>query len=93
MIDWWGLTANVLWIAGAALALAVLSFAEYTATVRGEKLGVVLRRPDRVWPLLLAAVLFCAGLAATSTSWWQSLIWIGLALCALVQLVRLARAS
>lgn len=93
MIDWWGLAANAMWITGAALALAVISFAEYTATARGEELGVVLRQPDRGWPLLLAAALFCGGLAAASTSWWQSLIGIGLALCALVQLVRLTRAS
>ncbi len=93
MIDWRWLAANALWIAGAALALAVVSVAEYSASTRGEKLRAVLRQPDRLWPLLVAAVLFCTGLAATSTSGWQSIIWIGLALYALLQLVRLKHVS
>ncbi len=93
MIDGWWLAANALWIGGAALALAVVSFAEYTASARQEKLRAVLRQPDQMWLLLLAAILFCAGLAATAASWWQSAIWIGLALYALVQLVHVKRIS
>ncbi len=93
MIDWWWLVSNALWVSGCALALAAISYAGYAASIRGEKLRAVLRQADRVWPLYLAAVLFCAGLAATSSTWWEAAIWIGLTLYTLVQLVRQRRAK
>ena len=39
MIDWFNLAANSLWILGCAIALAVLSYASWQASLRREKIG------------------------------------------------------
>ncbi len=88
MIDWWWIASNAMWIIGCALALAVFSYADYVANVRAEKMRQVLRQPAMKSALLLAALLFCAGLAATASAWWEAIIWIGLGLFALVQWAR-----
>ena len=91
MIDWWWVFSNALWVSGCAVALAALSYAHYAANVRTIKLRVALRRPGLKTALSLAAVLFCAGLAATASTWWEAVIWLGLGTYALFQLVRVKR--
>lgn len=79
MIDWLNLAANALWICALALALAVLSFASWEAKVGGERLRIVLSRPRWEFTLNLAGVLFCLGLAATSSKIWERALWLVLA--------------
>ncbi len=88
MIDAWWIVSNALWVSGCALALAVLSYANYLAYLRAEKMRAVLRQPGLKMPLYLAALLFCAGLAATASIWWETVMWSGLGLYALRQWVR-----
>jgi len=79
VIDWFNLAANASWICALALALAVLSFASWEAKVGGERLRIVLSRPRWEFTLNLAGVLFCLGLAATSSKIWERALWLVLA--------------
>lgn len=79
MIDWLNLAANSLWIVGLALALAVVSYASWEAAQSAEKLRARLAHPARQAALDFAGALFCLGLAATSASWWEKLLWGALA--------------
>ena len=44
MIDWWGVFSNAIWISGAALALAALSYASWEASVQHQRLRQALGR-------------------------------------------------
>lgn len=87
MIDWPTTLANATWLCGAALALAVFSYAHWLATAQQQPLRTVVRRPAfyRAW--LGAAVLFCFGLGMTANSLIETVIWLGLALASLVNLI------
>jgi hypothetical protein len=45
MIDWRLVLFSAVWIGGAAVALATLSYASWSASLRGERLRTVLQRP------------------------------------------------
>ena len=87
MIDWSQVLANALWLSGAALALAVVSYASWAATLRRTKLRAVLR--EGAYPLSLygAGTLFCLGLAATAMAGLEALLWLGLGLGCVVQFI------
>ena len=76
MIDWGGLVANALWIIGCALGLAVLSYANWEAGMRGERLRFRLRQPRMQCAINLAGALFCLGLAVTSDSAIATILWL-----------------
>lgn len=76
MIDWFNLAANALWILSCTIALATLSHASWTASVRHEKLYKILSLPNYQTSINLAGILFCLGLAGTSQQLWQSLLWL-----------------
>lgn len=93
MIDWIAVTSNALWILGCAAGLATFSYASWQASIRGEKLAVQLKRvPIQVF-LNLAGLLFCAGLAATSGSSLEIVLWgiLALAFAAQVVLLEISR--
>jgi O-antigen/teichoic acid export membrane protein len=92
VIDTWGVLANSLWILGLAVLLAVLSWARWVASMEGNRLRVVLKRPHTQQALDVGLFLFCAGLAATGRTWWERVLW-GLLSAAWVVQVWLARAS
>ena len=48
MIDWAGLTFNGLWVLGAAVILAALSFSHYEAQRRGVDEGIMLNHDGDV---------------------------------------------
>jgi len=79
VIDWANLAANALWILGCAIALATLSYAYWEASEYKEKMGARLRRPSYQSALSLAGLLFCLGLAGTSGSTLQRIVWLLLA--------------
>lgn len=76
-----GLLLNALWILGLSLLLAAASHALYRSRLAGRPLRAGFADPvferDASWGL----VLFCLGLAfAGARRWWESLLWLGLAL-------------
>jgi len=85
MIDWYNVFANFLWILALSLALATLSFARWEAHMRGEKLKDELNQDRWQLPLNSAGILFCTGLAATSTVLWERILWLILGILFLVQ--------
>lgn len=86
MIDVWNVLANSLWIVGLAVLLAVLSWASWAASEEKMRLRSVLGRGGVQRVLNLGLFLFCAGLAATSRTWWEALLWGLLALAFVVQI-------
>ena len=85
MIDWLDLAANTIWIFGCAVALSMVSYASWEAHARGERMRMVLRRPRMQVGLNLAGVLFCLGVAATTRSIWEIVLWLFLAVLFAVQ--------
>ena len=79
MIDWPLVLFSAVWISGAALALATLSYASWSASVRGERWRAVLQRSEYQRVLLAAACLICVGLGLTATSWLETILWFILA--------------
>lgn len=81
MINWAGLILNGLWVLGAAVILAALSFSHYEAQRRGERLRARLAAPGfQAW-FSAGLVLISLGLALIGPRWWEHVLW-GL-LCAL----------
>ena len=87
MIDWHNLAANSLWIVALAIGLATLSYASWAASLRDAKLKIVLNERPYQGFFNLAGLLFSLGLAATSTRWWEMLLWLILALLFLWQTI------
>ena len=87
MIDWYNLATNSLWILGCAVALATLSYASWEASIKKEKFTTRLKKPSYQIALSLAGFLFSAGLAGTSDSTLEVILWSILGLAFLVQLV------
>lgn len=87
MIDWASLGANALWIVGLALALATFSYGSWQAVVQGEQLRKRLRQPGIQIAFSLAGLLFSAGLAATAGAPLEMVLWGGLTLLFLLQIV------
>jgi hypothetical protein len=81
MIDWAGLAYSGLWVLGAAVILAALSFSHYEAQRRGERLRTRLAaRGFQTW-LSAGLTLISLGLALIGPRWWERVLW-GL-LCAM----------
>lgn len=75
MIDWYRIAVHALWIVGSAIALSVLSFACWEKDAKGERLSLLLSQSHRVVHLNSAALLFCLGMAGTSRSNWEIVLW------------------
>jgi hypothetical protein len=80
MINLPAVVANALWVLGLSLALTALSWAHYTASQHQTRLRRELDHPAPRTALDAGLLLFCAGLAATSTRWWERALWLALAL-------------
>jgi hypothetical protein len=87
MIDWYGLFANSLWIAAMAFVLALISRASWQASRKQVKFSVLLNKSQYQAGLYLAGVLFCSGLALTSNSILQIVIWAGLGITCLIRML------
>jgi hypothetical protein len=90
MIDWLNLAFNALWIIACALALATLSYASWQASIAKEKTLTILKKPAYMATLNVAGLLFCAGLAGTSSATLEILLWSVLGVLFAVQVVLLA---
>ncbi len=78
MIEWSLVLSSAVWIGGAALALATLSYASWFAGLRGDRLRAVLQRPTYQLLLRAAACLICAGLGLTAAG-LEAVLWLILA--------------
>jgi hypothetical protein len=87
VIDWFNLAANSLWILGAALALAAVSFASWEASLKMVKFRQQLNQPGCQAALNMAGLMFCLGLAGTSSRWWEIVLWLLLSVWFAFQLV------
>jgi phosphoglycerol transferase MdoB-like AlkP superfamily enzyme len=76
MIDWFNLATNALWILACAMALATLSYASWQASLRRERLRIILTAAPYQISIDLAGVLFCLGLAGTSGKGWEIVLWL-----------------
>jgi hypothetical protein len=90
MIDWLNLAFNALWIIACALALATLSYASWQASITKQRTLALLKKTDYTLSLNIAGLLFCAGLAGTSTSTLEIVLWAVLGVLFAVQVVLLA---
>ena len=86
MIDWYDLVANSFWILALVLALATISFARQDASLHGTRLRDVLNDARWKLPLNITGALFCLGLAATSVSLWNRIVWGVLIILFLLQI-------
>jgi hypothetical protein len=93
MIDWPLVLFGAVWISGAALALATLSYASWSASVQGERLRTVLKRSEYQRTLLAAACLISAGLGLTATSPLETVLWTILAVISAASLISLWRTA
>lgn len=91
MIDWISLAANSLWILGLALALATFSYASWGASFYKKRFRDSLTEPGAVISFSISGVLFCAGLAATSDSTLEIVLWAILGVLFLVQTILAVR--
>lgn len=93
MIDWPLVFFGTLWISGAALALATVSYAGWTASVRGARLRAVLQQDPYQRALLSAACLFCLGLGLTAASPLETILWLVLAVISAANFISLWRTA
>jgi hypothetical protein len=91
MIDWPLVLFSAVWISGAALALATLSYASWLASMQGVRLRAVLQRSAYQRVLLVAACLICIGLGLTAASWIETVLWIMLAVISATAFISLWR--
>lgn len=84
MIDWLYLLTNGLWVVGAALALAIASFAVWAKSEEKTPFGEFFGRTQPKLGLLIAGLLFSVGLAFSVETLWQRIAWGILGAAALV---------
>ena len=75
MINWAGLIFNALWVLGAAVILAALSFSHYEAQRRNERFQVRLAASAFQMWLSVGLVLISLGLALIGPRWWERVLW------------------
>ncbi len=91
MIDWPLVLSSAMWISGAALALATLSYASWSASLHGERLRAVLQQSRYQRVLLIAGCLICVGLGLTAVSWLETALWFILAMISVATFISLWR--
>ena len=91
MIEWSLVLSSAVWIGGAALALATLSYASWFAGLRGDRLRAVLQRPIYQSWLRAAACLICVGLGVTAATRLETVLWLILAVISAAAFISLWR--
>jgi len=88
---WAGIAANGLWVAGAAVAVATLSWTSWLAACTGA-IWREAWKASGAWRWLdAAAALVCLGLAGSARSSAECVVWIAFALCFALLSLRAAR--
>ena len=91
MIDWPQVLANAVWICGAALALATVSYASWLSSTRDERLRDTLGQATPQLILRGAAGLVCVGLGLTANSLLETVLWLALAVLSAAAFISLWR--
>ena len=91
MFQWLTVARNALWLLGAAIILADLSYASWLAREQNRPLRQILSAPNSLRSLWLGLALITAGLALTAAALWEQLIWTLFCLYALISLWRVGR--
>ena len=79
LIDWPALGFACLWIAGLALILSAVGFADYHAARAGRKFRHEIGRPDYAAVINLGLMLFCLGMIGSARAGWEAALWAVLA--------------
>lgn len=80
LIDWRLVAFSALWISGLSVLLATISFADYTAHTEHVRLREALARRGYQTAIYAGLTLFAVGLSGTNTAWWQTALWVLVAL-------------
>ena len=91
MFQWLTVARNALWILGAAVLLAQLSYASWLAREQNRPLRLILSAPGPKRRLWLGLALIAAGLTLTAATLWEQLIWTAFTLFTLINLWRVGR--
>lgn len=87
MIDWTNLLFNSFWILALSIALAIVSWASWRASVNQTKLLHELKQVAPQRGLHFSGFLFSLGLALTASTVPEKILWFLLAAYFLVQVV------
>ena len=93
MIDWPMVGRNALWITGLAITLAAASYNDWWRSLHGESWRHTWNTPRFLAPFNGGLALFSAGLALSSSRWWEIAIWAVLTLAFIVQAIVYWRAG
>ena len=75
LIDWAMVGLAALWIAGLAVILSALGFADYHAAAGGRKFRQEVGRPLYRAAINFGLMLFSMGLIGSSRAWWDAALW------------------
>lgn len=89
MIDWWGVLANLLWVAGLAIGLAAFSMAYYNAGTERVSLWHQLQGVGFQFPFCVGMMLFGLGLLFSCQGWGGRVIGGVVAVGFVIQAARL----
>ena len=79
MIDWYGLAANGLWIAGLSVIVAAFSYHDWVARETKQRRRDLCRQRSWQLPWTTGMCLTCAGWGLSQASWWwETLLWLAL---------------
>ena len=84
MIDWWWLFTNTLWVLGAAILLAAVSYAMWEASWKQISWRARLGQPGYQAVIHAALLLVSLGAGANESRRWLQAAWLGLALAFVV---------
>lgn len=88
VINWTSLLFHLSWILGLAVILATFSYNHWWASQQRKPLTQQLRTSAFIRPLWLGIVLVTLGLAGTSQTTWEAIIWGLFFLVALLNFLR-----
>lgn len=88
VINWVSLLFHVVWIIGLAVILATFSYHHWQANQQNRPLREQLRLPGFVRPVWMGVILVTIGLAGTSQTVWEAIVWVILSLVALFNLLK-----
>lgn len=88
MINWQSIFFNSFWVLGLAILLASFSYQYWVAGQENKRLHIQLSQSSFLRFFWLSMALIGIGLAGTSESLWEIIIWILLSLFSLLNIFR-----
>ena len=91
MIDWLGIVFHSFWLLGAATLLAGFSYHWWVAAEENRPVRQQLNQTSFRLTAWIALLLIGIGLAGTSQTLWETILWIIISLFCLAQLIQVGR--